>query len=114
MSLQQRLVKYLAANPNRKFSKGFLCDLARSTPKKYTGENTGRRLRYLESCYRVKASSMEDPEHIQARKLLNGARVMVERRRGHDWYWLEPGAAPHKPQRVVEQLPNGSVRETFV
>jgi hypothetical protein len=56
---------------------------------------------------------MEDSEHIQARKLLNGARIMVERRRGHNWYWLEPSAVP-KPRSVVEQLPNGSVRETCV
>src|SRR4051794_33495031 len=39
---------------------------------------------------------------------------MVERRRGHDCYWYEPGAAPHKPRQVIEHLDNGSVRETFV
>jgi hypothetical protein len=50
----------------------------------------------------------------QAPKLLNGARIQVERRRGHDWYWYEPGTAPHKPRQVVQELPNGSVRVTYV
>jgi hypothetical protein len=43
MSLQVRLVKYLAARPMQKIAKGELCDLARACDEKYTGENTGRR-----------------------------------------------------------------------
>lgn len=106
MSLQARLIKYLAARPGLKVSKGALCDLARATPDGYTGENTGRRLRYLESCYRVEGTPKEEPEHIKARELLEGAVIKVEhRKRNHDWYWLEPAVKVQSPEEWFDQLP---------
>lgn len=62
------------ARPGVKIPKGELCDLARKC-EKYTGENTGRRLRYFETCYDVKVTPKDEPEHVQARALLNGGRA---------------------------------------
>jgi hypothetical protein len=93
MSLQKRLAKYLMVRPGVKIPKGQLCDLARSCEQKYTGENTGRRLRYLETAYDVKGTPMEEQEHIQARALLMGGRIKVEYGKKHAaLYWFEP---PH-------------------
>jgi hypothetical protein len=106
MSLQARLIKYLAKYPNQKFSKGALCDLARNSDLKATGEHTGRRLRYLESCYEVEGTSKDIPETQKARQLLKGAIVKVEHReRNHDWYWLEPkGYTPTVAEQIARSL----------
>ena len=96
MSLQKRLVKYLIDRPLQKIAKGHLCDLARNSEERYTGENTGRRLRYLETCYDVRGTAVEENEHIQARALLEGGRIRVEYGKKHAaWYWFEP--AGHQP-----------------
>jgi hypothetical protein len=71
MSLQKRLARFLMARPGVKIAKGELCDLACSCEQKYTGENTGRRLRYFETCY---------------------GRIKVEYGKKHAaLYWFEPG-----------------------
>jgi hypothetical protein len=75
----------------QKIPKGLLCDLARNSEHKYTGENTGRRLRYLETCYDVVGTEKEEPEHVQARRLLQGGHIRVEYGKKHAaWYWFEP------------------------
>jgi hypothetical protein len=47
-SLKERLRAYMHRHHSEWVAKGFLCDLARQSDLKATGENTGRRLRELE------------------------------------------------------------------
>ncbi len=113
MSLQKRLAKYLMARPGEKIAKGFLCDQARACEEKYTGENTGRRLRYLETCFDVKGTPLEEPEHAHARALLGSGRILVEYGKKHAaWYWYEPAqgieAINSRQISWFEALPSGN------
>lgn len=90
MSLQSRLVKYFASRPLQKIPKAVICDAARNSNLHATGEHTGRRLRYLETCYDVAGTAQDEPEHMKARQLLDGAHIRVTYQRNHAHYCYEP------------------------
>jgi hypothetical protein len=70
MSLQRRLTKILDSATRRKDRQRLSL---RPSPRhsEYTGENVGRRLRYLETCFDVVGTPQDEPEHAQARALLS-------------------------------------------
>jgi hypothetical protein len=92
-------------------------NLAHNSEHKYTGENTGRRLRYLETCYDVAGTPKEEPEHVQARRLLSGGYIRVEYGKKHAaWYWFEPPT--ESTQQLIQRgliwfasLPTGNIKE---
>ena len=112
LSLQERLVKYLANNPGKWIAKGKLADKAREKMG-VTGESVGRRLRVLAEVTGMSPllAARTSPEHVRAIELLQGAIVEVEHReKQHSWYRYV-GAKTRTERRVV--MEGGRAREVI-
>lgn len=113
LSLQERLVHYLAKYPGQWTAKGHLADLAREKMG-VTGESVGRRLRVLAEVKGMSPllASRTSPEHVRALELLQGGTVEVERReKNHAWYRYNPPATRQVRRVVIE---GGVAREEFI
>lgn len=112
LSLQERLIKYLASHPNEWTAKGKLADLARAKMG-VTGESVGWRLRVLAEVTGMSPlmASRTSPEHVRALELLRGATVEVEHReKNHAWYrYMQPSVRTER--RVVVE--GGVAREVY-
>jgi len=106
-SLQERLVKYLAKNPNISIAKATIADLARDKMG-VTGETVGRRLRILVEVSQWPHALTDTPEHTRARELLAGAKIERELVNGHAHYKFCP-SGNRTVRRVV--LEGGVARE---
>lgn len=100
-SLQARLVRYLAKNPNTRIAKATIADLAREKMG-VTGETVGRRLRVLVEVSQWPHALSDTPEHTRARELLAGAKVERELVNGHAHYTYRPGGEKMVRRVVVE------------
>lgn len=106
-SLQERLVRYLAKNPDRQIAKATIADLAREKMG-VTGETVGRRLRVLVEVSTWPHTLTDTPEHTKARELLAGAKIERELIKGHAHYTYRPTATKTVRRVVVE---NGIAKE---
>ena len=112
LSLQERLVKYLANHPGEWIAKGTIADKAREKMG-VTGESVGRRLRVLAEVTGMSSllAARTSPEHVRAIELLQGATVEVEHReKNHAWYRYV-GAKTRTERTVV--MEGGVVREVY-
>lgn len=112
LSLQERLVKYLASHPSEWIAKGKLADLAREKMG-VTGESVGRRLRVLAEVTGMSPLlvARTTPEHVRALELLQGATVEVEHReKNHAWYRFVGPKRRVERRMVVE---GGVAREVY-
>lgn len=94
LSLQERLIRYLKAQPHKRIAKGTLCDLAREKMG-VTGESVGRRLRVFHEASHMTMEECEERgiEHKQAKELLEGGTLEVEyREQNHAFYYYVPPA----------------------
>lgn len=100
-SLQARLVRYLAKNPNTRIAKATIADLARERMG-VTGEAVGRRMRILCEVSQWPHALSDTPEHTRARELLAGAKIERELINGHCHYTYRPTGERTVRRIVVE------------
>lgn len=101
------MVRYFERNPNTRFSKSHIINVA-TAKMKVSPESVGRRLRVLaevsEWGYRP---NVDTPEHESGHKLLDGGKVIAERIGGYVHYTYQPPKT--RKQRVVDFVGNKAV-----
>lgn len=111
LSLQERLIRYLKNNPNKRIAKERLCEMAKAKMG-VTGETVGRRLRVFAEVSLWGYRPTDTPEHQRAEELLEGGRVYVKKEgeKHHAVYWYVPPST--KIVREVK-IVDGVAKEIF-